>query len=151
MYAAGLTLTEENYPKFKQKFEEVVSEQIDEKLLTPELLIDAELSFTEIDEKFHRILKQFEPFGPKNLAPVFLSKKVKDSGYAKTVGADNKHLKCFMKQQYTSHQFGGIGFNVGNKLNLLKESTVSVAYNLDENEWNGKCSLQLRIKDIKPD
>jgi len=150
-YAAGLTLTEENYPKFKQKFEEVVTEQIDEKLLTPELLIDIEISFSEIDDKFYRILKQFAPFGPENLAPVFLSRKLKDSGYAKTVGADNKHLKCFMQQQQTLNQFGGIGFNVGDKLNFLKQDTVSVAYNLDENEWNGKCSLQLRIKDIKPD
>ena len=152
MYAAGLTLTEENYPKFKQKFEEVVSEQIDEKMLTPELAIDAILDFSEIDEKFYRILKQFAPFGPKNLAPVFLTKKVKDSGYAKTVGVDGKHLKCFIKQQNTQNQFGGIGFNIGDKLNLFSETeSVSIAYNLEENEWNGKCSLQLRIKDIKPD
>jgi len=151
MYAAGLTLTEENYPKFKQKFEEVVNEQIDIKLLTPILEIDTELNFSEIDEKFYRILKQFAPFGPQNLAPIFLTKKVKDSGYAKTVGADDKHLKCFMKQQHTQNQFGGIGFNVGDKLNLLKETeNVSIAYCLEENEWNGKCSLQLRIKDIKP-
>jgi len=114
-------------------------------------LIDTEISFSEIDNKFYRILKQFAPFGPENLAPVFLSRKLKDSGYAKTVGADDKHLKCFMKQQHALNQFGGIGFNIGNKLNLLSQDTVSVAYNLDENEWNGKCSLQLRIKDIKPE
>jgi len=149
-YAAGLTLTEENYPKFKQKFEEIVAEQIDEELLTPTLEIDAELSFSEIDEKFYRILKQFAPFGPENLAPVFITKNISDTGYAKTVGAEDKHLKCFMKQKYGINQFQGIGFNIGDKLNLLKKNEVSVAYCLEENEWNGKCSLQLRIKDIKP-
>ncbi len=150
-YAAGLTLTEDNYLNFKQKFEEVVTNQIATKLLTPELSIDAELNFSEIDDKFNRILKQFAPFGPENLAPVFLTKKAIDSGYAKTVGADDKHLKCFMKQTNSSSQFGGIGFNLGNKIDLLKEKSVSVVYNLDENEWNGKCTLQLRIKDIKPE
>ncbi len=150
-YAAGLTLTEDNYLNFKQKFEEVVTNQIATKLLTPELSIDAELNFPEIDDKFNRILKQFAPFGPENLAPVFLTKKAIDSGYAKTVGADDKHLKCFMKQTNSSSQFGGIGFNLGNKIDLLKEKSVSVVYNLDENEWNGKCTLQLRIKDIKPE
>ncbi len=150
-YAAGLTLTEDNYLNFKQKFEEVVTSQITTKLLTPELSIDAELNFSEIDDKFNRILKQFAPFGPENLAPVFLTKKAIDSGYAKTVGADDKHLKCFIKQTNSSGQFGGIGFNLGNKIDLFKEKSVSVAYNLDENEWNGKCTLQLRIKDIKPE
>lgn len=150
-YAAGLTLTEDNYLNFKQKFEEVVTSQITTKLLTPELSIDAELNFSEIDDKFNRILKQFAPFGPENLAPVFLTKNTIDSGYAKTVGADDKHLKCFMKQTNSSGQFGGIGFNLGNKIDLFKEKSVSVAYNLDENEWNGKCTLQLRIKDIKPE
>jgi len=150
-YAAGLTLSEENYPKFKQKFEEVVTELIDPKLLTPELAIDMELDFNEIDAKFYRILKQFAPFGPENLAPVFMTKNTTDSGYAKTVGAAGKHLKCFMKQINSKGQFGAIGFNLGNKLDLVKEKPATVAYCLEENEWNGQCSLQLRIKDIKPE
>lgn len=148
-YAAGLTLSEANYPKFKQKFEEVVSSQITTKQLTPELTIDMEMDFDEIDAKFYRILKQFAPFGPENLAPVFMTKNTTDSGYAKTVGADDKHLKCFLKQANQNSQFGGIGFNLGTKLPLIQEQHAAVAYNLDENEWNGKRTLQLRIKDIK--
>ncbi len=152
MYAAGLTLTEENYPKFKQKFEEVVTAQIDEKLLTPEIQIDMELNFSEIDAKFYRILKQFAPFGPGNLAPVFLTKKIIDTGYAKTVGVDDKHLKCTLQNGSKNPRFGAIGFGVGNKLELLKNKTpISLVYNLDENEWNGNCTLQLVIKDIKPE
>ena len=81
MYAAGLTLTEENYPKFKEKFESVVKESIDPKLLTPEIEVDMELDFDQIDDKFHRILKQFEPFGPGNMAPVFISSNVTAVSY----------------------------------------------------------------------
>ena len=150
MYAAGLTLTEENYPKFKEKFESVVKEQIDPKLLTPEIEVDMELDFDQIDEKFHRILKQFEPFGPGNMSPVFISSNVMDTGYAKTVGADNTHLKCCFKSSNSHKQFAGIGFGNGDKLELIKDNQpVSVAYNIDENEWNGNVSLQFRIKDIK--
>ena len=150
MYAAGLTLTEENYPKFKEKFESVVKEQIDPQLLTPEIEVDMELDFDQIDDKFHRILKQFEPFGPGNMSPVFISSNVMDTGYAKTVGADNTHLKCCFKSSNSHKQFAGIGFGNGDKLELIKDNQpVSVAYNIDENEWNGNVSLQFRIKDIK--
>ena len=150
MYAAGLTLTEENYPKFKEKFESVVKESIDPKLLTPEIEVDMELDFDQIDDKFHRILKQFEPFGPGNMAPVFISSNVTDTGYAKTVGADNTHLKCCFKSENSPKQFSGIGFGNGDKLDLLlNNQPVAVAYNIDENEWNGNISLQFRIKDIK--
>lgn len=150
MYAAGLTLTEENYPKFKEKFEAVVKEQINPKLLTPEIEIDMELDFNQIDEKFHRILKQFAPFGPGNKTPTFISSNVMDTGYAKTVGADNTHLKCCFKSANSNSKFAGIGFGIGDKLNLFEnQNSVSVAYNIDENEWNGNVSLQFRIKDIK--
>jgi len=150
MYAAGLTLTEENYPNFKEKFENVVKEQIDPKLLIPEIEVDMELDFDQIDEKFHRILKQFEPFGPGNMSPTFISSNVTDTGYAKTVGADNTHLKCCFKSSNSAKKFAAIGFGNGDKIELLKNNNpVSVAYNIDENEWNGNISLQFRIKDIK--
>ncbi len=149
-YAAGLTLTEENYPKFKQKFEEVVSSQINPQLLTPEILIDTEINFSEIDAKFYRILKQFAPFGPGNLAPTFITKNTIDTGYAKTVGVDGKHLKCTFKNNTSNTPFNAIGFNLGEKLGLIKNNNpISVIYHLEENEWNGNCSLQLRIKDLK--
>ncbi len=149
-YAAGLTLTEENYPKFKSKFEQVVKSQIDPKLLLPEIQIDQTLEFHQIDAKFYRILKQFAPFGPMNSAPVFMTKNVVDTGYAKTVGADDKHLKCHFKCLQTGIKFAGIGFNLGHKITLLQnQAPVNIVYNLDENEWNGTISLQLRIKDIQ--
>lgn len=150
-YAAGLTLKEENYLKFKEKFEEVVRKKITKEQLTPEIPIDLELNFDDITPKFYRILKQFAPFGPQNLAPVFTTKNVTDTGFAKTVGADHKHLKCYLKQASQKQQFSGIGFGLGEKLPMLQADNAQIAYVIEENEWNGKCDLQLRIKDIKPE
>ncbi len=146
-YAAGLTLKEEQYELFKRKFEEVVATTIDKRLLTPEIMIDAKMELDQITPKFFRILKQFAPFGPGNMAPVFMTENVKDTGYAKCVGADEKHLKC--KMQKNGLVIGAIGFNLGSKFDLIsKNKNVKVAYNIDENEWNGSVSLQLKLKDI---
>ncbi|WP_299221660.1 single-stranded-DNA-specific exonuclease RecJ [uncultured Aquimarina sp.] len=146
-YAAGLTLIEEQYEAFKRKFEQVVSSTIDKKLLTPEILIDGIIELDQITPKFFRILKQFGPFGPGNMTPVFMTENVKDTGYAKCVGADEKHLKC--KVQKNGLAFGAIGFNLGSKRDLITGAqSFKVAYTIDENEWNGTVSLQLKLKDI---
>ncbi|HET8754171.1 MAG TPA: single-stranded-DNA-specific exonuclease RecJ [Salinimicrobium sp.] len=150
-YAAGLTLLESQYQDFKNKFEEVVSESIDKNLLTPEINIDAELHFSEITPKLIRILKQFAPFGPGNMTPVFMSVKVKDTGYAKCVGGEETHLKCRLKQTSSPVSFNAIGFNLGGKCELLSEGKkVKVAYCIEENEWNGNTSIQLNLKDLNP-
>ncbi|MDH7446202.1 single-stranded-DNA-specific exonuclease RecJ [Aquimarina sp. 2201CG14-23] len=146
-YAAGLTLKEEQYEVFKQKFEEVVSETIDKHLLIPEVVIDIPIELNEITPKFFRILKQFAPFGPGNMTPVFMTENVKDSGYAKCVGADEKHLKC--RIQKNGLGINAIGFNLGPKQNLISNNqNIKVAYTIDENHWNGEVSLQLKLKDI---
>ncbi|WP_010519551.1 single-stranded-DNA-specific exonuclease RecJ [Croceivirga radicis] len=148
-YAAGLTLLEEQYAEFKKKFEEVVSTTIDAKLLTPELHIDAILELNQITPKLMRIIKQFAPFGPGNMTPVFMTENVKDSGYAKGVGQEEAHLKMAVTKNGAG-PISAIGFNLGKKLSLLKNhNSVAIAYTLDENEWNGNVSLQLKIKDIK--
>ncbi len=149
MYAAGLTLKAENYQKFKDAFEAVVKETIAIEMLTPEIEVDAELDFSEINPKQLRILKQFEPFGPQNRTPVFWSKDLKDTGYAKTIGADNSHLKMTIKQR-DSANFSAIGFNLGDKIDLvLNEKTFEAVYSVEENEWNGSTSIQLRLKDLR--
>ncbi|PKA82991.1 exonuclease RecJ [Ulvibacter sp. MAR_2010_11] len=148
-YAAGLTLFEKDFEKFKAEFEKVVSETIDPKLLTPELRIDAEINFSDITPKLYRILKQFAPFGPGNLAPVFLSQNVKDTGWGKCVGEDKSHLRLTM-QQGNSGQFVGIGFGLGNKQDIAcNKAPFKVVYAIEENEWQGNVSLQLKIKDLK--
>ena len=151
-YAAGLTLMASEYENFKRKFEEVVSESIDKKLLTPEISIDAELKLEDITPKFYRILKQFAPFGPGNMSPVFMSRNLKDTGFGKCVGADKTHLKCAVKQKDDGPVFDMIGFNLGEKLEIIEKNKVFKAiYSLDENEWNGNVSIQLKLKDIAED
>ncbi len=146
-YAAGLTLLEDQYEPFKQKFEEVVASTIDKKLLTPEITIDSAIELEEITPKFYRILKQLAPFGPGNMAPVFMTKELQDSGYGKCVGADDKHLKCKVQKNGTA--IGAIGFGLGAKKDLISSKQLfEAAYTIDENEWNGQVSLQLKLKDI---
>jgi single-stranded-DNA-specific exonuclease len=149
MYAAGLTLHAEQYPLFKTKFEEVVASTIDPTLLTPEISIDTEISLTDITPKFYRILKQFEPFGPGNMTPVFLTKGLKDSGYGKSIGGDNTHLKLFVRQG-DSEGFGAVGFGLARKKDLAcNGEEFSAVYSVEENVWNGQASLQLRLRDIR--
>ncbi|GLU43331.1 single-stranded-DNA-specific exonuclease RecJ [Allomuricauda sp. NBRC 101325] len=149
MYAAGLTLLEEQYEAFKNQFEKVVSETIDPKLLQPEITIDAQIDMHQITPKFMRILKQFAPFGPGNMTPVFMVEGLKDSGYARGVGEDEKHLKASVYQNGTT-PIGAIGFNLGNKLDVVKRiKPFDAVFSLDENEWNGTVSLQLKLRDIR--
>ncbi|SHI69360.1 exonuclease RecJ [Mesonia phycicola] len=149
-YAAGLTLKESNYKVFKEKFEKVVSTTIDKQLLTPEITIDQELNLLDITPKFYRILKQFAPFGPGNMSPVFLTRSLTDTGYAKAVGETKDHLKCSVQQLPNKASIGSIGFNLGNKLELLKDKKpFDAVYSIDENEWNGNVSLQLKLRDIR--
>jgi single-stranded-DNA-specific exonuclease len=149
MYAAGMTLKEENYEKFKAAFENEVKKTIHPDLLIPEISVDLEMNFSDLDEKFMRILKQFEPFGPENMTPVFLSKNIIDSGYAKTLGNDAEHLKAFVKQN-NSPNFNAIGFGLGDKIDVVKNrNPFEAVYVLEENEWNGTVSLQLQLRDVR--
>ncbi|TDD94542.1 single-stranded-DNA-specific exonuclease RecJ [Flavobacterium cellulosilyticum] len=149
MYAAGMTLLEENYQTFKDAFEKVVQETIHPEMLIPEISIDAEINFSDITPKLTRILKQFEPFGPQNMTPIFISKNVKDTGYAQRLGAEEEHLKLFVRQD-TSEGMSAIGFGLGNKMEITThQKPFEAVYCIDENEWNGKTTVQLRLKDLK--
>lgn len=149
MYAAGMTLAAENYAAFKQAFEEQVQATIHPDMLTPEIEIDAEINFTDITPKLTRILKQFEPFGPQNMTPIFLTQNIKDTGYGKPMGQENEHIKLFIKQN-NSEGIPAIGFGLGAKMDLTThQKPFQAVYCIDENEWNGKVSLQIRLRDIK--
>ena len=149
-YAAGLTLDESCYEAFKNKFEEVVSQSIDQQLLTPEINADLELNLKEITPKFYRILKQFAPFGPGNMTPIFLTQHLTDTGYGKAVGQTQDHLKCSVQQLPDKNFIGAIGFNLGDKLPLIQhKKPFDAVYSIDENEWNGNVSLQLKLRDIR--
>ena len=148
-YAAGLTLLEANYGKFKARFEKIVSETIDPKLLIPEISIDSQLSLTDITPKFYRIISQFAPFGPSNMTPVFMTEDMQDTGYGKQVGEDKTHLRLTATQNGKG-KIVGIGFGLGDQIELIKNKYIfNAAYTIDENEWNGNVSLQLKLKDVK--
>ena len=148
-YAAGLTLLEEQYHNFKHQFEKVVKESIDPQLLKPEITVDSVIELKDITPKLMRIIRQFAPFGPGNMTPVFMAKNLQDTGYAKGVGANAAHLKVSVVQR-DSHKIDGIGFNLGDKLPLvIGRKPFDAVFSLDENEWQGNISLQLKIRDIK--
>jgi len=146
-YAAGITLHPDKLNDFIVKFEEVVTASIPPHLLIPEIEIDAEIMLTDIRQPFYNIINQFEPFGPNNLRPVFLTKKVYDyKGYSRIV--KDTHLKLVV-HQFDGYIMDGIGFNMADKLPMLK-NPVDILYTIDENEFNGNTNLQIKLLDIKP-
>ena len=147
-YAAGLSIKKDNLPQFIDAFEKSVMESISEDQLTPKINIDMVIDINNVDDKLYRIIKQFAPFGPKNLPPIFISKGVIDNGYGKQVGEDKTHLRINAKRNKGA--IAGIGFGMGDYFEMIKDNqTFDVCYSIDENEWNGKKTLQLRLRDIK--
>lgn len=144
-FAAGLTIKEGKLAEFKRRMNEVAYLDLSENSFEPELQIDTELNFEDIDMKFWKLLNQFEPFGPQNLRPIFVSKKVKTVGEPTIVG--NGHLKMKVKQG-DSGVFDAIGFNMHEFLPQVRKETFDMAYVVEENHWNGRRTLQIRIKDI---
>jgi single-stranded-DNA-specific exonuclease len=146
-YAAGMTLETDKVEAFCQKFEEVVEASIHPELLIPEIVIDAEISFRDIRRPFYEILCQMEPFGPENLRPVFIAKNVYNTGYSKIV--KGTHLRFSLKQDGAI--LSGIGFGMADKMPLLATNNpLDVLFKIDENEWNGEKTLQLKIIDLRP-
>ncbi len=149
MYAAGMTLLEHKYQDFKIAFEKEVSKTIHPDLLMPEISYDAEIELSDINPKLIRVLKQFEPFGPENMMPLFLAKDLSDSGYAKTLGSEGEHLKAYVKQGHST-SFGAIGFGLGKKLDrVAHKKKFDAIFSLEENEWKDTVTLQLQLRDIQ--
>ena len=148
-YAAGLSLKPENLPQFTERFEKYVSENISEEMLVPEIEIDALLSLNKIDTKFYRILKQFAPFGPGNMSPVFRANEVVDAGLSKIVGTN--HLKLNVIHQLISGlPCPAIAFQQAEYFEHIRKGLpFDICYHIEENVWNGNVKLQLNIKDIK--
>jgi single-stranded-DNA-specific exonuclease len=143
--AAGMTMLAENVEAFSNKFEEVVNATIPEALLIPEIIIDAEINFKDINETFYNIIHQMEPFGPENMRPVFIAKKIFNTGYSKVV--KENHIRFVVKQNNAT--ITGIGFNMRDKFYLLeKNQPLDIVFTIDENVWNGEKALQLKVIDI---
>ena len=143
--AAGMTMLPENVIAFSKKFEEVVASGIAPHLLIPEIVIDAQIDFKNITKSFYKILSQMEPFGPENLRPVFISKNVFDTSWSKIV--KELHIRFVLKQD--NIVITGIGFNMAEKFHLLQmQKPIDIVYTIDENEWNGETTLQLKVIDF---
>jgi single-stranded-DNA-specific exonuclease len=144
--AAGLSLLPEKLNDFSNAFEKVVGSTIEGHLLVPEIIIDATVNFPEITSTFYGIIKQMEPFGPENMRPVFVATNVQNTGYSKIV--KEMHIRFVLKQN--NKTFTGIGFNLAEKFYLLQMGKpLDVVFTIDENEWNGEVSLQLKVVDLR--
>ena len=145
-YAAGMTLQNDKVDAFKQKFEEVVQSSIHPELLIPEIVIDAELNLSDIKNSFYNIICQMEPFGPDNLRPSFITRRVYNTGWSKIV--KENHLRFVLEQN--GCKMSGIGFNMADKMPLLlAHKPLDIVYRIDENEWNNEKSLQLKVIDVR--
>ena len=145
-YAAGMTMKPSNVEAFQLRFEEVVSGSITDDLLIPEVVVDTEIQLNDINPTFLSIINQMEPFGPENLRPVFITRNVYDSGYSKIV--KEKHIRFVLKQNNVT--LTGIGFCLADKFPLLqKNQPLDILFTLDENEWNGQKSIQLKMIDLR--
>ncbi|MEO6313297.1 MAG: single-stranded-DNA-specific exonuclease RecJ [Chitinophagaceae bacterium] len=144
--AAGMTLLPEQVELFSQKFEAVIAATIPDHLLVPEIIIDAMVHFADLNQTLYKIIAQMEPFGPGNTRPVFIVRNVMDNGWSKIV--KEQHVKFSLQQDQIV--FSGIGFNMAEKFNLLQlKQPLDVVFTLDENEWNGNKTLQLKVIDCR--
>lgn len=148
-YAAGLSMKPENLEAFIRKFENYVSEHIEDSMLTPVIEIDAELSLNDISKKFFSVLRQFAPFGPGNLSPVFQTNSVIDTGQARKVGKNHLKLEV-VHSNIRGYPISAIAFQQSDHIDLTKNIPFNICYHIEENVWNGSTNLQLNIKDIKP-
>ncbi|MBW6500366.1 MAG: single-stranded-DNA-specific exonuclease RecJ [Bacteroidales bacterium] len=151
MFAAGLTLKKENIKPFMERFEQYVNSTISEDQLVPRIFIDAELSFSEIDEEFFRLLNRFQPYGPENMSPIFVSRNVSDSGTGRMVGSSGEHLKLDLCQESTGTKtFPAIAFGQANYFEYIRGGNpFDICYSVEMNEFRGNRNLQLNIRDIK--
>jgi len=151
MYAAGLTLKKENIRPLMERFEQYVNGTITEEQLVPRIFIDTELSFSEINEEFFRTMSQFQPFGPENMSPVFVSRNVFDTGSGRMVGSSGEHLKLDLCQESTGQKsFSAIAFSQANHFEYIKGGNpFDICYSLEMNEFRGNRNLQLNVRDIK--
>lgn len=148
-YAAGLSLKKENFLPFKNAFEEIVSQDMPSKLRTAEILIDDMLSLSEITPNFIHLLNYFAPFGPQNMAPVFLSKGVMLKN-SRQMGKNNEHLRLEVTDETQKHTFTAVGFGLGEKIHSLRgQKYIDIVYTIEENTWNGVTSVQIYLKDVQ--
>ena len=147
--AAGMTLHPDNYERFKQKFQEVVERTLPPALRVPKLLLSGELPLSDITYTFYRCLQRFAPFGPKNMTPIFYAHNVL-AKEVRRVGKDFSHLRMILNDPKSNHDFVAVGFGLGYQESLVESGEpLTIAYQLTENSWQGRTSLELIVKAVE--
>ena len=148
--AVGLTLKEENIPEFKRRLEEYVEGHIEDEQVTPSIDVDCELGFDEINDSFVRYMKLFNPFGPENQKPVFMTRNCRDAGTSKLVGKKMEHIKLDVVDGKSGKMMNGIAFGMGEQYDLVKSGKpFDIIYTVEENRHHNSVSIQLLIKGIR--
>ena len=153
-YAAGLTLDENNIEELRSRLNNVASARLSDEILQPDLEIDARLRLDQVNDRFWAVLRQFAPFGPENKRPVFVSESLRIVGHPSVVGSGHLKFKVRQAGQVSNSSFDVIGFNMHEYLPLVRshrsvDEDVQIVYSIDKNTWNGRSTLQLRLKDVK--
>lgn len=151
MYAAGLTMRPERVEEFTRRFNDYVDRNIDPQILIPQVEIDTEILFSDITPDFREDLNRFQPFGPGNTSPVFVTYGVSNSGNARLVGVDSEHLRMdLIQRQKPNTRIAAIAFGQPRLFNWVRSGRpIDVCYTVVENRYRGKVTTQLRVKDLR--
>ena len=147
--AAGLSMAKENFEAFREKFETVVAQKIQEHQKEPSIKIDSDVEIDDLNKDFFNFHRKLAPFGPHNMKPVLVLKNQKVSGYVKTMGKDNSHLKFYIKQESTGRNIECVGFKLGKYADDFREKTFDIAFTAEENHWKGNVTYYLNIRDVR--
>lgn len=147
--AAGLSMAKDKFELFKEKFEKVVAEKIQDHQKEPSITIDSVVNIDELNKDFFNFHRKLAPFGPHNMKPVLVLKDQKVAGYVKTMGKDGSHLKFYIKQESTGRNIECVGFKLGKFADDFRERTFDIAFTAEENHWKGNVTYYLNIRDVK--
>lgn len=147
--AAGLSMDKEKFEAFKEKFERIVAEKIQEHQIEPSITIDSVVEIEDLDKDFFNFHRKLAPFGPHNMKPILVLKNQKVSGYVKTMGKDSAHLKFFIKQESTGRNIECIGFKLAKYADEFRQKNFNIAFTAEENHWKGNVTYYLNIRDVK--
>ena len=147
--AAGLSMEKSKFEAFKQKFEKVVSEKIQEHQKMPSISIDTVIEIEDLNREFFNFHRKLGPFGPQNMKPVLELRNQKVSGYVKTMGKDGGHLKFYIHQPVSGRNIECIGFKLGEFIDDFKTKNFDIAFTVEENHWKGNVTYYLNIRDVK--
>lgn len=146
--AAGLSMEKAKFEEFKHKFEKVVAEAIQEHQKVPSITIDSEMHIEDLNRDFINFHRKLAPFGPNNMKPILVLKNQKVSGFVKTMGKDNNHLKFYIRQE-SGRTLECVGFKLGHHADKFREKSFDIAFTVEENHWKGNVTYYLNIRDVK--